>query len=135
VNLADFDALSFDCYGTLVDWETGIAAVLVAWAKEAGLDLADEELLVAYAENEAQAERDALGALYPAVLAEAFRRTGNKLGRPVSDGRNVWATRSPTGRHSTTRPKRSPPWPETTNSSSCPMFTVRASQGRTSVWA
>ena len=25
---SDFDALSFDCYGTLIDWEAGIAAVL-----------------------------------------------------------------------------------------------------------
>src|SRR5664280_2724700 len=25
VNLGDFDALSFDCYGTLIDWEAGIA--------------------------------------------------------------------------------------------------------------
>jgi 2-haloacid dehalogenase len=90
MNLADYDALSFDCYGTLIDWETGIAAVLAPWAKQAGLELTDEELLVAYAENEAQAERDTPDALYSAVLAEAFRRTGDKLGRPVSD---EWAQR------------------------------------------
>jgi 2-haloacid dehalogenase len=90
MNLADYDALSFDCYGTLIDWEAGIAAVLAPWAKEAGLDLTDEELLVAYAENEAQAVRDTPDALYSTVLAEAFRRTGNKLGRPVSD---EWAQR------------------------------------------
>jgi phosphoglycolate phosphatase-like HAD superfamily hydrolase len=52
VNLADYDALSFDCYGTLIDWETGIASVLTPWAREAGLDVTDEELLQAYAENE-----------------------------------------------------------------------------------
>jgi hypothetical protein len=27
-NVRDFEALSFDCYGTLIEWETGIAAVL-----------------------------------------------------------------------------------------------------------
>lgn len=90
MNLADYYALSFDCYGTLIDWETGIATVLAPWAQEAGLDLADEELLVAYAENETQAERDTPDALYSVVLAEAFRRTGDKLGRPVSD---EWAQR------------------------------------------
>lgn len=31
-SLGDFDALSFDCYGTLIDWEAGIAAVLRRWA-------------------------------------------------------------------------------------------------------
>jgi 2-haloalkanoic acid dehalogenase type II len=85
MNLADYDALSFDCYGTLIDWEAGIAAVLAPWAKDVGLDLTDEELLLAYGENEAQAERDTPEALYPVILAEAFRRTGAKLGKPVSD--------------------------------------------------
>ena len=28
MDLSDFDALSFDCYGTLIDWEAGIGAVL-----------------------------------------------------------------------------------------------------------
>jgi 2-haloacid dehalogenase len=41
VNLADYDALSFDCYGTLIDWETGIASVLTPWAREAGLDVTE----------------------------------------------------------------------------------------------
>ncbi len=90
MNLADYDALSFDCYGTLIDWEAGIAAVLSRWAKEAGLELSDEELLRAYADNEARAERDTPAALYPDILAEAFRRTGEALGHPVSD---EWADR------------------------------------------
>ncbi len=34
-----FKALSFDCYGTLIDWEAGISAVLAPWAREQGLDL------------------------------------------------------------------------------------------------
>lgn len=90
MNLADYDALSFDCYGTLIDWETGIAAVLAPWAVEVGLELSDEQLLVTYADNEAQAARDTPDALYSMLLAEAFRRTGDKLGRPVSD---EWAQR------------------------------------------
>jgi FMN phosphatase YigB (HAD superfamily) len=28
VRLADFDALTFDCYGTLIDWESGIVTAL-----------------------------------------------------------------------------------------------------------
>ena len=30
MNLADYDVLSFDCYGTLIDWESGIGDVLGA---------------------------------------------------------------------------------------------------------
>jgi FMN phosphatase YigB (HAD superfamily) len=29
LRLTDFEALSFDCYGTLIDWEAGIAGVLL----------------------------------------------------------------------------------------------------------
>jgi putative hydrolase of the HAD superfamily len=90
LDLTTFEALSFDCYGTLIDWEAGIAAVLAPWAREQGLDRTDEELLLAYADNEAAVERETPAALYPDVLAEAFRRTGDTLGRPVSD---TWAQR------------------------------------------
>ena len=86
----DYEALSFDCYGTLIDWEAGIAAVLAPWAHEQGLDVTDEDLLLAYADNEAAVERETPTALYPDVLATAFRRTGDHLGRPVSDD---WAQR------------------------------------------
>jgi 2-haloacid dehalogenase len=85
LDLTRFEALSFDCYGTLIDWETGIAAVLASWARQQGLRLGDEELLLAYADNEAAVERDAPTASYPAVLAEAFRRTGEALGAFVED--------------------------------------------------
>jgi 2-haloacid dehalogenase len=90
LDLTTFKALSFDCYGTLIDWEAGIAAVLGRWAREQGLDRTDEELLLAYADNEAAVERETPEALYPDVLADAFRRTGGTLGRPVSD---EWAQR------------------------------------------
>ena len=35
MQLTDFEALSFDCYGTLIDWEAGLLAVLVPWARSA----------------------------------------------------------------------------------------------------
>lgn len=90
MDLTKYDALSFDCYGTLIDWEAGIAAVLAPWAREQGLSVIDEDLLLAYADCEAAVERETPAALYPDVLAEAFRRTGAELGREVSD---EWARR------------------------------------------
>lgn len=47
VRLTDFEALSFDCYGTLIDWEAGIAAVLSPWASSRGLNYDEETLLTA----------------------------------------------------------------------------------------
>lgn len=90
LDLTAFTVLSFDCYGTLIDWEAGLANVLAPWAREQRLELSDEHLLRAYSDNESAAQRDTPTAKYPDILAEAFRRTGETLGRSVSD---AWAQR------------------------------------------
>ena len=79
MKITDFDALSFDCYGTLIDWEAGIGSVLRQWADRRGLDMTTEELLVAYADHEAQAERDHPTDLYPSILSRAMRGLGKAL--------------------------------------------------------
>lgn len=83
--LAEFGALSFDCYGTLIDWETGIAAVLGRWAQERGLEMTDEALLTAYSTHEARAEAEHPSEPYPAILARALRDLGRELGTEVSE--------------------------------------------------
>lgn len=85
MNLAEFDALSFDCYGTLIDWEAGIATVLGPWAREHGLDLDDETLLTAYGEHEARAEAETPAVLYPEILARSFHALAVELGVPLSE--------------------------------------------------
>src|SRR3712207_549842 len=90
LDLTAFKALSFDCYGTLIDWETGILAVLAPWAREQGLTVGEERLLLAYGDDEAAVEEAMPTAPYPDVIATAFRRTGEALGAPVSD---EWARR------------------------------------------
>jgi len=85
VRLRDFQALSFDCYGTLIDWESGIAASLVPWARDASLVIGEEDLLVAYADHEAAVEAAHPTWPYPQILAEAFRRTAASLDRTVND--------------------------------------------------
>lgn len=85
MDLTKFEALSFDCYGTLIDWEAGIAAVLRPWAQANGLELTDEELLTAYADHEARAEEEHPTDRYPQILARAMRDLGAQLGVPVSD--------------------------------------------------
>ena len=85
MNLTDFEALSFDCYGTLIDWEAGLSAVLVPWARRRGLDLTEEQLLSAYSPGEAGVEADHPADLYPDVLARSMRLLGERLGAEVSD--------------------------------------------------
>lgn len=85
MNLHDFDALSFDCYGTLIDWEAGIAAVLRRRADRNGLALGDEELLAGHSDHEARAEHEYPSEPYPVILARSLRALGEQLGVPVTD--------------------------------------------------
>src|SRR5215510_8353075 len=84
MELTDFEALSFDCYGTLIDWETGLKAVLVPWARQRRLGLDGEELLAEYAAIEAAAEADHPASRYPDILARSMRLLGDRLGAEVT---------------------------------------------------
>ena len=84
MHLTDFEALSFDCYGTLIDWEAGLSAVLVPWARAHGLDVTEEQLLTEYSAAEAAAEAEHPADLYPDVLARSMRVVGGKLGAEVT---------------------------------------------------
>jgi 2-haloacid dehalogenase len=90
MELSDFEALSFDCYGTLIDWEAGIGAVFAAWVEDEGLDLGRDQLLATYAAHEARVARETPTLLYPEVLARAFQGVGEQVGHEVSD---TWAER------------------------------------------
>jgi 2-haloacid dehalogenase len=83
---ARYEIITFDCYGTLIDWETGIAAVLRPWADARGLAVRDEELLTAFSTQETKTTAEHPTALYPEILARSMRALGAQLGVPVSDG-------------------------------------------------
>lgn len=57
MDFSQFTAISFDCYGTLIDWESGILPVLKAVLANHGQSLPDAVVLELYAEFEAEAER------------------------------------------------------------------------------
>jgi len=84
MKLTDFEAMSVDCYGTLIDWEAGLSAGLVPWAREHGLNLTGEQLLTEYSPFEAAAEAEHPTDLYPDVLARSMRMLGGKLGAAVT---------------------------------------------------
>ncbi len=80
-----YDALSFDCYGTLIDWERGIASALRPWATRYRLAVDEEALVAAHGRHETHVQRAMPTTPYPAVLAETMRRIGAELGAAVSD--------------------------------------------------
>ncbi len=77
--------LSFDCYGTLVDWERGILEALDPWRRRTGLELDDETLLAAFAEEESAQEAETPGLRYDRLLERVAERLGRRFGRPVGE--------------------------------------------------
>jgi|TARA_B100002003_G_scaffold250688_1_gene291030 2-haloalkanoic acid dehalogenase type II len=76
-------ALSFDCYGTLIDWETGILVALAPW--QVCFDVESEALLAAFARHESAVEAERPDRLYPLVLEEVMRRLGKEFDAEVSE--------------------------------------------------
>ncbi len=56
MNFSGFTTISFDCYGTLIDWESGILPTLRAMLANHGQSLSDADILELYGEFEAEAE-------------------------------------------------------------------------------
>jgi 2-haloacid dehalogenase len=79
----DFDVLTFDCYGTLIDWEAGIAAAVRMQFGDAMSAASDEQIVAAFAEIEHEAEVPYTS--YREVLALSLRGIGERLGVAVSD--------------------------------------------------
>jgi 2-haloacid dehalogenase len=83
IEFGRFEVLTFDCYGTLIDWETGIAAALRA-ARPEGWPASRDQLLERFAVHEALAERGAY-LPYREVLARSIRGIADDYGVDVTD--------------------------------------------------
>ncbi len=81
-----YDIVTFDCYGTLVDWESGIAGAFLRAAREDGIDLDRDAVLSAYARIEPAVEGERFR-LYREVLTEAAIRVARDLGWPLAGER------------------------------------------------
>jgi 2-haloacid dehalogenase len=84
MRLGDFSALTFDCYGTLIDWESGILAALRPWAAAHRVEADDELLLAAFARAEARREVAEPTAPYPRILAGVLEDLAEELGATAS---------------------------------------------------
>jgi 2-haloacid dehalogenase len=79
-----FDALTFDCYGTLIDWETGIVAALRAVLDPRNVHPSDDELLERFARHEAALEAGPY-LRYREVLGRSLRGICADLGVELTD--------------------------------------------------
>lgn len=70
LDFTDIRVLSFDCYGTLIDWESGILSALRPLISRYGVDSPDRELLELYGRFERQAQEQTPFVNYKTVLRE-----------------------------------------------------------------
>ena len=80
MRLGDFTVLSFDCYGTLIDWESGIWTALQPLLGKTGGGLARDDALAAFARHESAQEAATPGLLYSELLARVHRRLAAEWG-------------------------------------------------------
>jgi 2-haloacid dehalogenase len=91
-----FDVLTFDCYGTLIDWEAGLLAALRAPLGSRGIEAPDDALLEAFGRHESELEagaykpyREILAGVLDAMLAhhgaEATKEERAAFGGSVAD--------------------------------------------------
>jgi len=83
MQLAQFKALSFDCYGTLIDWETGIWNALQPLLSEGRLDIGREDALGAFGRIERDQETETPSLRYSTLLSVVHARLARAWNVPV----------------------------------------------------
>lgn len=84
LDLTPVRALTFDCYGTLIDWETGLLAALRRTLGPNTAHIPDETLLNLYARLESKAERADFRP-YRLVLRDVLHRLGTLFNTPITN--------------------------------------------------
>lgn len=82
-----YDIITFDCYGTLIDWENGIADAFVDLAMRQGWETSRRAVLAAYHQVEPVVEGEQYRS-YRQVLAETARRVARTFGHDLSDSQS-----------------------------------------------
>lgn len=84
MRLSDFKVLTFDCYGTLIDWETGMVEALKPLAARAIRPLSRNDILTAHARQEAFQQKRTPAKLYRELLAVVYKRLAEEWEAPAS---------------------------------------------------
>ena len=80
MRLTDFKVLTFDCYGTLIDWETGITLALEPLLARTGKMLGRDLMLETFARHEAAQQFETPSMIYSELLSLVHTRIANDWG-------------------------------------------------------
>jgi len=81
-----YNVITFDCYGTLIDWESGIANAFLTTAAGDGVTLSREAVLRAYADTEHRVQA-ANYRPYREILRDTAVRVAVAVGWPLTSER------------------------------------------------
>ena len=84
MKLGDFKVLTFDCYGTLIDWEAGICAALMPLASKTSGALSREQLLNTFAKHESAQQALTPAMPYSQLLSVVYQRLAAEWGLGAS---------------------------------------------------
>lgn len=84
MKLSDYKALTFDCYGTLIDWETGMVNGLKPLTDRLDRELPRDQILEAHARHESSQQAQTPGKKYSELLAIVYRRLAEEWGTQAS---------------------------------------------------
>lgn len=80
MKLTDFKALTFDVYGTLIDWESGMVAGLKPLADKVDRKMSRNDILEAHARHESCQQLQTPGKGYQDLLPIVYRRLAEEWG-------------------------------------------------------
>ena len=85
MRLTEFRVLTFDCYGTLIDWESGIDTALQPLLGKAASPLPRDVALETFARHESAQESATPAMVYSELLATVHRRMAGELCLPTTE--------------------------------------------------
>ena len=88
MKLTGFKVLSFDCYGTLIDWETGIWTALQPLLNSGRLSLTRDAALETYGAIEAEQERETPGLIYRDLLSRVHAKLAARWNAKTTEAMN-----------------------------------------------
>ncbi len=81
-----FRALTFDCYGTLIDWDTAIGQWLEGWAAAKGIAANRDDLMEDFAEAQREQQATPVFQSYRTVVAKALATLTERAGVEATEG-------------------------------------------------
>lgn len=84
MQLTDYKALTFDVYGTLIDWESGMIDGLKPLTSQVSGSLSRDQILQAHAHYEASTQRQTPDKIYSQLLAVVYKRLAEEWGIAVT---------------------------------------------------